>query len=74
MQSSGSGRWDELDAATDRRVSRRISKRNGSSAATSASFGACRSRAETISSCAGSGHSIAISGSSQAMPRSTAGS
>ena len=47
---------------------------NGSSAATSARRGASRSRAETISSSTGSGHSIPISGSSQAIPRSTAGS
>jgi hypothetical protein len=47
---------------------------NGSSPASSLRRGAAESRSETISSDTGSGHSIAMSGSSQAMPRSIAGS
>jgi hypothetical protein len=43
----------------------------GRLSAISASRGAERSRSETTSSPAGSGHSIATSGSSNAMPRST---
>ncbi len=47
---------------------------NGSSPASSLRRGAAESRSETISSETGSGHSIAMSGSSQAIPRSIAGS
>lgn len=60
--------WSLAAAAQEARYS------NGSSPASSLRRGAAESRSETISSETGSGHSIAMSGSSQAIPRSTAGS